>query len=62
MSRRYVHSYTSCLGRSRLDGRISKCGDAMLRSCLFDAAGVFLTRVPKWDPLKAWGLRLAKRS
>src|SRR5262245_34758615 len=28
-------------------GRISKCGDAMLRSYLFEAAGVLLTRVPK---------------
>lgn len=28
-------------------GRISKCGDTMLRSYLFDAAGVLLTRVPK---------------
>jgi transposase len=26
-------------------GRISKCGDAMLRSYLFEAAGVLLTRV-----------------
>jgi transposase len=43
-------------------GRISKCGDTMLRSYLFDAAGVLLTRVPKWCALKAWGLRLAKRS
>ena len=42
-------------------GRISKCGDAMLRSYLFDAAGVLLTRVPKWSALKAWGLKLAKR-
>jgi transposase len=29
-------------------GRISKCGDAMLRMYLFEAAGVLLTRVPKW--------------
>src|SRR5262249_16924462 len=36
-------------------GRISKCGDAMLRSHLFEAAGVLLTRVPKWSALKAWG-------
>jgi transposase len=42
-------------------GRISKCGDAMLRSYLFEAAGVLLTRVPKWSALKAWGTRLAKR-
>ncbi len=25
-------------------------------------AGVLLTRVPRWCALKAWGLRLAKRS
>jgi transposase len=43
-------------------GRISKCGDAMLRSYLFEAAGVLLTRVPKWSVLKAWGMRLAKRN
>ena len=43
-------------------GRISKCGDAMLRMYLFEAAGVLLTRVPKWSVLKAWGIRLAKRN
>src|SRR5262249_48419114 len=43
-------------------GRISKCGDKMLRSYLFEAAGVLLTRVPKWSALKAWGMRLAKRN
>jgi transposase len=43
-------------------GRISKCGDAMLRMYLFEAAGVLLTRVPKWSALKAWGVRLTKRN
>ena len=42
-------------------GRISKCGDTMVRTYLFEAAGVLLTRVPQWCTLKAWGLRLAKR-
>jgi transposase len=42
-------------------GRISKCGDAIVRSYLFEAAGVLLTRVTQWCALKAWGLRLAKR-
>ena len=36
-------------------GRISKCGDAMLRSYLFEAASVLLTRVPKWSALKGLG-------
>ena len=43
-------------------GRISKCGDAMLRSYLYEAANVLLTRVAKWSALKAWGMRVAKRS
>jgi len=42
-------------------GRISKCGDRMVRSYLFEAAGVLLTRVPHWCRLKAWGLSLVKR-
>jgi transposase len=42
-------------------GRISKCGDAMLRANLYEAANVLLTRVSKWSALKAWGLRIAKR-
>jgi transposase len=42
-------------------GRISKCGDAMVRTYLFEAAGVLMTRVPQWCKLKAWGHRLWKR-
>ena len=42
-------------------GRISKCSDALVRTYLFEAAGVLLTRVPHWCALKAWGLRLMKR-
>jgi transposase len=41
---------------------ISKCGDGLVRTYLFEAAGTLLTRVEKWSTLKAWGLRLAKRS
>ena len=42
-------------------GRISKCGDRMPRTYLFEAAGVLLTRVPQWCKLRAWGHRLWKR-
>ncbi len=42
-------------------GRISKCGDRMVRTYLFEAAGVLLTRVSQWCRLKAWGIRLVKR-
>jgi transposase len=49
-------------GEADWQGRISKCGDAMARTYLFEAAGVLLMRVKKWCALKAWGLRIAKRS
>jgi transposase len=42
-------------------GRISKCGDAFLRSLLFEAANVLLTRCTKPSALKSWGLRLARK-
>ena len=32
-----------------------------MRSYLFEAAGVLLTRVPKWSG-KAWGVKLVKRN
>jgi hypothetical protein len=36
-------------------------GDKLLRSYLFEAAGIILLRVVKWSALKAWGTRLVKR-
>jgi transposase len=48
-------------GQTDRQGRISKCGDRFVRTCLYEAAGVLLTRVQRFSPLKAWGLRLAKR-
>jgi hypothetical protein len=32
------------------------------RTCLYQAAGVLLTKVDRWPPLKAWGSRLMKQS
>ena len=49
-------------GESDWTGRISKCGDTMLRTYLFEAANVLLTRIAKWSALKAWGMGIAKRS
>src|SRR5262249_43317981 len=49
-------------GETDWTGGISKCGDKMLRTYLYEAANVLLTRVAKWSALKAWGIRLAKRS
>jgi transposase len=47
-------------GETDRTGRISKCGDEMLRSYLYEAANVLLTRVARWSALKAWGMRIAK--
>ena len=49
-------------GERDVSGRISKCGDRLTRSYLFEAANVLLTRVERWSSLKAWAIRLAKRS
>jgi transposase len=43
-------------------GRITKWGDGLVRTYLFEAANALLIRVQKWSALKAWGIRLAKRS
>jgi transposase len=39
-------------------GGISKCGDAMMRTVLFEAAQSMLTRTIKWSWLKAWGMKI----
>lgn len=43
-------------------GSISKCGDRMTRSLLFDAATVLLFRNKQSSALKNWGLKLARRA
>lgn len=48
-------------GETDRGGRISKCGDGLLRALLFEAATVLLTRVRRWSGLKAWGMAVAKR-
>jgi transposase len=40
---------------------VSKCGDALLRTMLYEAAQVLLTHGSKWSWLKAWGVRVAQR-
>lgn len=47
-------------GEMSRTGRISKCGDGMVRTALYEAANILLTRVKSWCTLKAWGRRLAK--
>jgi len=42
-------------------GRISKWGDAMMRTALYEAAQVLLTRVKRWCALKAWAAQISRR-
>jgi transposase len=42
-------------------GRISKCGDGLLRSYLFQSANAMLTRKVRNCRLRSWGLALAAR-
>lgn len=48
-------------GESNRIGRISLCGDSLLRTLLYEAAQVMLSRVKKWSWLKAWAMNVAKR-
>ena len=48
-------------GEADYTGHISRCGDKLLRTYLYEAAGIILHRVPRWSALKAWGTRLARR-
>ena len=49
-------------GETDVTGCISKIGDAGVRSALYEAANVILTRPVKGSTLKSWGMRLAARS
>jgi transposase len=49
-------------GEVSRNGRVSKRGNKMTRTHLYEAANVILTRGNSFSALKAWGLRLAKAS
>jgi transposase IS116/IS110/IS902 family protein len=42
-------------------GKVSRFGDTLTRTYLFEAAGTLLFRVARPSALKAWGMRLAQR-
>jgi transposase len=48
-------------GETDVTGGISKAGDAMVRTALYEAANVMLTRSGKFSTLKRWALEVAKR-
>jgi transposase len=49
-------------GETDVAGRISKIGDGGVRTALYEAANVILTRPVKGSTLKSWGMRLAGRA
>jgi transposase len=48
-------------GETDYTGRISRCGDTLMRSTLYEAAHTLLTHTTRWCSLKAWGIRVAQR-
>lgn len=48
-------------GEVDVTGTITKVGDRMVRTALYEAAGVILTRAVRFSSLKAWAMAVAKR-
>ncbi len=48
-------------GETDIVGGISRAGDAMVRTALYEAAQIILTRAVRFSTLKRWGLDVAKR-
>ena len=48
-------------GEMQQVGRITKCGDAMVRGLLYEAANVMMTRCRADNWLKSWALGIARR-
>jgi transposase len=48
-------------GETDIQGRISRCGDELARTALYEAAHSLLVRSKKWSSLRAWGMNIARR-
>jgi len=49
-------------GETDITGRISKIGDKGVRTALYEAAHIILTRPVKGSTLKSWAMKLARRA
>ena len=49
-------------GETDISGRISKIGDKQVRTALYEAANIILTRPVKASALKSWAMKIAKRA
>ena len=47
-------------GETDIQGRISRCGDELARTALYEAAHTLLVRSKKWSSLRAWGIKIAR--
>lgn len=48
-------------GETDIQGRVSRCGDELAHTALYEAAHSLLVRSRKWSTLRAWGMGIAKR-
>ena len=48
-------------GETDVQGAVSRCGDEIARTALYEAAHSLLIRSKKWSALRAWGMNIAKR-
>jgi transposase len=48
-------------GETDVQGGISRCGDELARTALYEAAHSLLVRSRRWSSLRAWGMQVAKR-
>ena len=48
-------------GETDIQGGISRCGDELARTALYEAAHTLLVRSKKWSSLRAWGMAIARR-
>ena len=48
-------------GELDVTGSITKVGDRMVRTALYEAASVMLTRTVRFSPLKSWAMAVARR-
>ena len=48
-------------GEVNVTGSISKVGDRMVRTALYEAASVMLSRTVRMSPLKSWAMAVARR-
>jgi transposase len=48
-------------GETDVQGKVSRCGDELARTALYEAAHSLLVRSKKWSSLRAWGMNIAKR-